>query len=194
MLWEDLGAVRGLWEGPWCIGGDFNVTRFPDERNREGRISNSMRKFLQIIGELELKDISLQGGQYMWKGGLNNQRMTRLDRFLIRDDWEVLFGGARQSLLPKPLSDHHPILLEGGGYLVRGPLPFRFENMWLKEEGFKNLINDWWRSSEIRGTGSYVLIEKLKALKAHLRSWNKNSFGRVEEKNERGFKENKRLG
>ena len=26
LLWEDLGAVRGLWGGPWCIGGDFNVT------------------------------------------------------------------------------------------------------------------------------------------------------------------------
>ena len=41
-LWEDLGAIRGL----WCIGGDFNVTRFPDERNRAGRISCSMRRFL----------------------------------------------------------------------------------------------------------------------------------------------------
>ena len=80
--------------------------------------------------------------------GLNNQRMARLGRFPITDDWEVLFGGARQSLLLKPLSSHHPILLEEGGCPVRGPLPLRFENMWLKEEGFKNLINDWWRSSE----------------------------------------------
>ena len=95
--------------------------------------------------------------------------MTRLDRFLITDDWEVLFGGARQSLLPKPLSDHHPILLEGGGCLVRGPLLFRVKNMRFKEEGFKNHINDWW-SFEIRGTSRYVLTKKLKALKAHLRS------------------------
>ena len=25
--------------------------------------------------------------------------------------------------------------------MKRGPLPFRFENMWLKEEGFKDLLN-----------------------------------------------------
>ncbi|RVW50024.1 Retrovirus-related Pol polyprotein from transposon RE1 [Vitis vinifera] len=25
VLWEELGAIRGLWEEPWCIGGDFNV-------------------------------------------------------------------------------------------------------------------------------------------------------------------------
>ena len=54
--------------------------------------------------------------------------------------------------------------------------------MWLKKEGFKYLINDWWCSYEIRHTGSYVLTEKLKALKAQLRAWNKNSFGRVEVK------------
>ena len=80
-----------------------------------------MRWFSEVIGELELKDIPLQGGQYTWKGGLNNRRMARLDRFLITDDWEVLFGGARQSLLPKPLFDHHPILLEGAIALIEAP-------------------------------------------------------------------------
>ncbi|RVW38808.1 hypothetical protein CK203_074157 [Vitis vinifera] len=24
-LWDELGAVRGLWGDPWCVGGDFNV-------------------------------------------------------------------------------------------------------------------------------------------------------------------------
>ena len=155
-LWEDLGAIRGRWQGPWCIGGDFNALRFPDERNREGRLTSVMRKFSQIIDELELKDTPLSGGQYTWKGVLNNRRMTRLDRFLIADDWETLFGGANQSLLPRPLSDHHQILLEGGRCTVKGPLPFRFENMWLKEEGLKTLVEEWWRSYEVRGTGSFV--------------------------------------
>ena len=65
---------------------------------------------------------------------------------------------------------------------MRGPLPFGFENMWLNEEDFKNLINEWWCSLEIRGLGSYVLTEKLKAIKVQLKNWNKNSFGRVEER------------
>ena len=61
-LWENLGAIKGLWQGPLCIGGNFNVTCFPNERNREGRISSSMRRFSQVIDELELKDIPLQRG------------------------------------------------------------------------------------------------------------------------------------
>ena len=67
-MWEDLGAIRGLWGEPWCIGGDFNVIRFLGERNKMGRISSSMRRFSQVIDELELKDLPLQGGPYMWRG------------------------------------------------------------------------------------------------------------------------------
>ena len=27
-LWEEFGAIRGIWEDPWCLGGDFNITLF----------------------------------------------------------------------------------------------------------------------------------------------------------------------
>ncbi|RVW76851.1 hypothetical protein CK203_043085 [Vitis vinifera] len=51
--------------------------------------------------------------------------------------------------------------IEGGG-LRRGPSPFRFENMWLKVEGFLDLIRNWWRGIEVRGTASYRLAAKMK--------------------------------
>jgi hypothetical protein len=31
-LWEELAGLISWWVMPWCIGGDFNVTRFPSER------------------------------------------------------------------------------------------------------------------------------------------------------------------
>ena len=31
-FWDELGAIRGLWDDPWCVGGDFNSVRFPEER------------------------------------------------------------------------------------------------------------------------------------------------------------------
>ena len=85
-----------------------------------------------------------------------------------------------QYTLPRPTSDHSPILLEGGTWL-NGPSPFRVDNMWLKEEGFKELIKGWWQSFEFRGTSSFVLMEKIKALKCKLKAWNKEVFGNVEE-------------
>ena len=65
------------------LGGDFNVLRFPRERNREGRWTGAMKRFTQVIEDLELKDLPLKGGCYTWVWGSGNQRMGRLDRFFV---------------------------------------------------------------------------------------------------------------
>ena len=70
------------------------------------------------------------------------------------------------------LSDHFPILLDGGG-LRRGPAPFRFENMWLKEEGFKDVLQTWWEGLNFRRSASFVFAAKLQALKSLLKNWNR---------------------
>ena len=63
-----------------------------------------------------------------------------------------------------------------------GLIPFRFENMWLKEEGFKDMLRIWWQNLNFKGSFSFILAKKLKALKGILKIWNKNVFGRVEVK------------
>ena len=54
------------------MAGDFNVVRFPVESNKGGRLTYSMRIFSEIIEDLELRDLPLQGDSFTWKGGLNN--------------------------------------------------------------------------------------------------------------------------
>ena len=71
-LWEENGAIRGLWEERWCLGDDFNTILYQSERSRNGRITSAMRRFAQIINDLGLVDIPLQGGSFTWSGGLNN--------------------------------------------------------------------------------------------------------------------------
>ena len=93
--------------------------------------------------------------------------------------WLDQFSGVLQRRLPRPISDHFPLLLEGGG-LRRGPCPFRFENMWLKVEGFLDLIRNWWRGIEVRGTASYRLAAKMNEIKHKLKVWNKEVFGNLE--------------
>ena len=77
------------------------------------------------------------------------------------------------------MSNHFSILLDGGG-LRRGPSLFRFENMWLKVEGFKDLLKSWWEGDSFSGSSSFILAEKLKVLKSKLKEWNRDIFGRVE--------------
>ncbi|RVW93985.1 hypothetical protein CK203_033990 [Vitis vinifera] len=112
-LWDELRPIRGIWDDPWCLGSDFNVTLFQRERSSQDSLNGAMRRFAQVVDELELLYLPLQGVVFSWSGDRNNQSWARLDCFL-------------------------------GGGLRRGPSPFRFENMWLKVDGFKDLIRDWW--------------------------------------------------
>ncbi|XP_034674619.1 uncharacterized protein LOC117905870 [Vitis riparia] len=138
-----------------------------------------MRRFAEIVDKLRLVDLPLQGREFTWNGGLNNQSWARLDRFLVSPIWLDQFRGVFQSRLPRPVSDHFPVLLVGGG-IRRGLSPFRFENMWLKVEGFKDLIRSWWRGIEVRGSASFRLAVKMKEIKQKLKVWNKEVFRRLD--------------
>ncbi|RVW29924.1 RHOMBOID-like protein 10, chloroplastic [Vitis vinifera] len=67
-FWGELGAIRGIWDDPWCVGGDFNITLNLGERSNQGRLTGAMRRFAQVMDELELLDIPLQGGVASWSG------------------------------------------------------------------------------------------------------------------------------
>ena len=73
------------------------------------------------------------------------------------------------------VSDHNPLLLGAGG-MVRGRSYFKFENMWLKVEGFIDMVDIWWRGYQFEGSSSYVMARKLKALKEDLKQWNRDVF------------------
>ena len=69
MLWEELGAIRGIWDEPWCIGGDFNVTLSQRDRSRQGSLNGAMRRFAQVVDDLALIDLPLQGGCVLLEWG-----------------------------------------------------------------------------------------------------------------------------
>ena len=55
------------------------MIKFPNERKRGEKVSSSMRRFLEVIDDLDLRDLPLQGGPLTWSGELNSQAMSRLD-------------------------------------------------------------------------------------------------------------------
>ena len=66
--------------------------------------------------------------------------MSRLNHFFVTEKWNSSFRELKQDVLPKPFSDNFLVMLDCRG-LRRDPTLFHFENIWLKEEGFKELIN-----------------------------------------------------
>ncbi|RVW77589.1 hypothetical protein CK203_043023 [Vitis vinifera] len=51
--------------------------------------------------------------------------------------------------------------------------------MWMKENGFKDLLRSWWMGFQFGGSFNFTLFEKLKALKASLKIWNREVFGNI---------------
>ena len=70
-LWNELGAIYGFWNGPWCVAGDFNAILSLEERSRGRSLNSYMRRFSDVIEDLQLKDSPLIGGPFTWSGGVN---------------------------------------------------------------------------------------------------------------------------
>jgi len=184
LLWDELAGILSWWSLPWFIGGDFNAARFPSERFGEGS-RPATREFSDFIAELGLMDFPLAGGVFTWSRTFDPPIWSRIDRFLVSPDWEDRFPVSSQKRLPRLYSGHFPILLDCGDF-SRGNMSFKFENMWLKAEGFVGKVKQWWDSYSFQGTPSFAFACKLKALKKDLKIWNEEVFGKVE-RNTSGF-------
>ena len=124
------------------MGGDFNVVRFPSEHSGSANFTSAMLRSTNFISKESLFDLPLVGRNFTWSNSGKVVANSRLDRFLLSADWEEKFPSVCQRRLPRLMFDHFPILLEGGN-LHEGKKPFRFENMWLKDEGFLGRVSSW---------------------------------------------------
>ena len=113
-LWEELAGIISWWDAPWCIGGDFNVVRFPSEKSGQGPYSTAMQEFSDFIADFGLLDTPLEGGKFTWSNNREVPAMSRLDRFLFSTEWADHFGLINQQRFPRVLSDHFPICLDCG--------------------------------------------------------------------------------
>jgi exonuclease III len=178
LIWDELVGMRSWWEVPWVVGGDFNMVRFPLERVGSNTFSPAMHDFSDFISVHGLVDMPMSGGNFTWTNNREVSSMSRLDRFLFTSDWDEGFVNICQKRLIRLNSDHFPVLLECG-VIRRERRPFRFENMWLRAEGFGDQVKSWWDSYSVTSTPSYVFAYKLKALKADLKIWNATEFGHI---------------
>ena len=70
-------------------------------------------------------------------------------------------------------SDHKPIMLEMLDHMDLGPIPFRFNPLWVKDPEFLNLVQDSWKVP-MKGSPFFIEEEKLRRLKVVLKSWAKS--------------------
>ncbi|RVW83364.1 LINE-1 reverse transcriptase-like [Vitis vinifera] len=144
VIWDNrvvdlLEVEEGIFSVSCLFKNCMDGMRYPEERSRGGELSASMRRFTEVVEDLELRDYPLQGGLFTWRGGLNNQSQSRLDRFLVTDEWDRMFNGAMQGILARPVSDHFLFFLRVE-FIFTGSLSFVLD---AKLRALKGLLKTW---------------------------------------------------
>ena len=103
----------------------------------------------------------------------------RLDRAVANNDWISLYPGTMVKHLECGFSDHKPIIIHLEGIPIRKQKPWRFEQVWLKEDECRAVVESAWQESLSSTSPMGVVETNLKTCQARLRSWSKNSFGNI---------------
>ncbi|XP_057451856.1 uncharacterized protein LOC130743638 [Lotus japonicus] len=150
VLFVQLSDMVTEHSGRVIMGGDFNAILHENDRKGGGALYLGDIAFRQFVTDSCLVDLPLQGGLFTWSSSRNNGMGSRLDRWLLSEDLFLCFNSFKQTALEWGISDHRPVSLSFGldDY---GPKPFTFFNHWLQEDGFNEMVTNWWNSIVVEG-------------------------------------------
>ncbi|XP_019451789.1 PREDICTED: uncharacterized protein LOC109353883 [Lupinus angustifolius] len=180
-LWKDIISLMRQHVGAWNCIGDFNVVRGAYEcRGSRLPCSNISKEFISFSEEGNLVHLETRGAEFTWSNKRRGSALTekRLDRSMCNDDWLSTWNYVSYCTLPKISSDHHPLLLTCSLSVSKRTSSFRFLKMWMNHPDCSRVIEEAWNDS-IVGCPMFIVSEKLKRLKAKLKSWNWNVFGNI---------------
>ncbi|GJY30242.1 RNA-directed DNA polymerase, eukaryota, partial [Tanacetum coccineum] len=173
MLWQYLNHMIDRWKGEVIVMGDFNEVRSQDERF--GSIFNvygavAFNNFILLGGFIK---VPTQGYSFTWSHKAA-YKMSKLDCFLISEDFFSSSPNIFAIILDRYLSDHRPILLRESN-LNYGHTLFRFYHYWFEIDGFDSFVAETWRDIMYLNPNPMLrLVKKLKFLKEGIRTWIKD--------------------
>ncbi|XP_074290581.1 uncharacterized protein LOC141617298 [Silene latifolia] len=112
-LWQKLKCFAARIRGPWAVGGDFNCVLDHIERCGGSSSKAEIEHFKNCMVECGMLDIRAIGSLFTW----NNKRRpedrtySRLDRFMVNQDWCDLFPDMFAHFLPEGNYDHTPCIV-----------------------------------------------------------------------------------
>ncbi|XP_074278377.1 uncharacterized protein LOC141601968 [Silene latifolia] len=142
-----------------------------------------MNNFHDAVDEAGIRDIPLEGYEFTFDNGQGgyykvgeDNRQSCIDRAMVNEAWFDMFPYARLFHLSREWSDHCPIKVVGDcrvGQDGRGAKVFRFEHIWVGEEGCEEAIR-------LGGdNGDDDLMENLARCTRELVAWKGVSIGKI---------------
>jgi hypothetical protein len=154
------------------IVGDFNMYRSMDDRNKSGGDMKDIFTFNDIISNLGLQEIPLKGRKYTWSNMQEDPLLEQIYWCFTSANWIQSYPNTLMLPLSKPTSNHTPCKIQIGTAIPKAQI-FRFENHWIQQPGFLEIVQPVW-NSEIRGNDIASRISaKFKLLRRILKHWGK---------------------
>ncbi|GJW60133.1 putative RNA-directed DNA polymerase [Tanacetum coccineum] len=173
---------RPLWNGlclhknyinnrPWCLLGDFNASLFVEDTSMgSSALDITMREFKECVETMEVMDVQRTGLQFTWnqKPKGKDGMLRKLDRVLANLEFLDSFVGAHAVFKPYRISDHSPSVLSIPSRVKEKPKPFKFFNVVLLDDRFKDMVRNGWLA-QVSGFYMFRVVKKLKGLKKPIR-------------------------
>ena len=162
--------------------GDFNYIVNEEEQLGGNRGGSSATNYLkELLFELNTVDLGYLGNKYTWARGIWGKASIkrRLDRGVAIISWRLAYPRATITHLGAIKSDHAPILMDTNSSEKFAHRPF--EAVWLRDERCSAVIEEAWKG-KVSGSEFIKLYKKLAASREALRKWNKEVFGRCQDR------------
>ncbi|XP_071739945.1 uncharacterized protein [Rutidosis leptorrhynchoides] len=127
---------------------------------------------------MQLIDVPL-GGKKFTRICDNGVKFSKLDRFLVSENFYNTWGNVSALALERKLLDHCPIVLRDRE-IDYGPKPTKIFDEWLIGEESKKVVEDAWSRTVDGCRYNCIFRNKLKNVKLALKQWSKSTFGSLD--------------
>lgn len=141
------------------------------------RLERGMRDFFGVLQQYGTPRHPMLGRKFTWTNYQNHAIHSRLDRFLLSQDYLDKFKVVQWGL-ERLILDHCLISITDDNRDC-GPKPFCFMDIWLNDPKCMKLAKEVWEGTQVSGWSGFVIAHKLRAVKDWLKLWNKEEFGDI---------------
>eukprot|EP00253_Pinus_taeda_P018973 PITA_18973 len=148
------------------------ITQLEDKIGGRNKLDQETKNFKEFINNASLIDQQFYNGKYTWSNRRTGKHhiASKLDRFLVSDNWIRIGRDITTAILPHSGSDHWPISLQWQRPSNVTGRPFWFEGFWLTHPNFRDFSHSTWKAfTPPEGSKMYQFQQKIKNLKYHLK-------------------------
>lgn len=134
-----------------------------------------MAAFNEALVDCGLTDLGFEGTPFTWTNNQCAPRTIRcrLDRVCMDQQTRARFPTVLVTHVEQPGSDHIPILLrleKPRSFSIPRSKPFRFEDMWVRQDGCEEIVRRIWEAEGTNGAGGDMVMNG-EECRARLAQW-----------------------